>query len=57
VTFAAEAVGGILLVLGVQTRWVVLALSPHCSVRSSGCTPAMAGFSPRQMAGGNIPPS
>ena len=28
VTFAAEAVGGILLVLGVQTRWVVLALSP-----------------------------
>jgi putative oxidoreductase len=28
VTFAAEAVGGVLLVLGVQTRWVVLALSP-----------------------------
>jgi putative oxidoreductase len=28
VTFAAEAVGGILLVLGMQTRWVVLALSP-----------------------------
>jgi putative oxidoreductase len=28
VTFAAEAVGGGLLVLGVQTRWVVLALSP-----------------------------
>jgi putative oxidoreductase len=28
VTFAAEVVGGLLLVLGVQTRWVVLALSP-----------------------------
>jgi putative oxidoreductase len=28
VTFAAEAVGGVLLILGVQTRWVVLALSP-----------------------------
>jgi putative oxidoreductase len=28
VTFAAEAVGGLLLVLGVQTRWVVAALSP-----------------------------
>src|SRR5262249_1546097 len=27
-TFAAEAIGGILLVLGVQTRWVALALSP-----------------------------
>jgi len=27
-TFAAEAVGGALLVLGVQTRWVALALSP-----------------------------
>lgn len=28
VTFAAEAIGGALLVLGVQTRWVVVALSP-----------------------------
>jgi putative oxidoreductase len=28
VTFAAEAAGGVLLILGVQTRWVVLALSP-----------------------------
>ena len=28
VTFAAEAVGGVLLVLGVQTRWVALALMP-----------------------------
>lgn len=28
VTFACEAVGGTLLVLGVQTRWVALALSP-----------------------------
>jgi putative oxidoreductase len=27
-TFLAEAVGGVLLVLGVQTRWVALALSP-----------------------------
>lgn len=26
--FAAEAVGGILLVLGVQSRWVALALTP-----------------------------
>jgi putative oxidoreductase len=26
--FAAEAVGGLLLVLGVQTRWVALALAP-----------------------------
>ena len=28
VTFAGETVGGILLVLGVQARWVALALSP-----------------------------
>lgn len=28
VTFAAEVVGGVLLILGVRTRWVVLALSP-----------------------------
>lgn len=28
VTFAAEVVGGVLLILGVQTRWVVLALMP-----------------------------
>ena len=28
VTFAAEAVGGVLLLLGVKTRWVVLALMP-----------------------------
>lgn len=28
VTFAAEAVGGVLLILGVQTRWLVLALLP-----------------------------
>src|ERR1700676_2646592 len=28
VTFAAEAAGGVLLILGVQTRWVVLTLSP-----------------------------
>jgi putative oxidoreductase len=27
-TFVAEAAGGVLLVLGVQTRWVALALSP-----------------------------
>jgi putative oxidoreductase len=27
-TFVAEAVGGVLLILGVQTRWVALALSP-----------------------------
>jgi len=27
-TFAAEAVGGALLILGVQTRWVALALLP-----------------------------
>lgn len=27
-TFAAEAVGGVLLILGVQARWVALALSP-----------------------------
>jgi putative oxidoreductase len=27
-TFLAETVGGVLLVLGVQTRWVALALSP-----------------------------
>lgn len=26
--FAAEAVGGIMLVLGIQTRWVALALAP-----------------------------
>lgn len=28
VTFACEAVGGVLLVLGVQARWVAVALSP-----------------------------
>ena len=28
VTFAAEAVGGVLLIAGVKTRWVVLALMP-----------------------------
>jgi putative oxidoreductase len=28
VVFAAEAIGGILLVLGVQARWVALALTP-----------------------------
>jgi putative oxidoreductase len=28
VTFAAEAVGGVLLILGMQTRWVVLSLTP-----------------------------
>jgi len=28
VTFAAEALGGVLLILGVQTRWVAIALSP-----------------------------
>jgi putative oxidoreductase len=28
ITFAAELVGGVLLILGVQTRWVALALSP-----------------------------
>ena len=28
VTFLAEAIGGVLLILGVQTRWVVLALIP-----------------------------
>jgi putative oxidoreductase len=28
VTFAAEVVGGVLLILGVRTRWVVVALSP-----------------------------
>lgn len=27
-TFLAEAVGGILLILGIHTRWVALALSP-----------------------------
>lgn len=27
-TFAAEAAGGVLLILGVQTRWVALALTP-----------------------------
>jgi putative oxidoreductase len=28
VTFAAEAVGGVLLILGVQSRWISLALMP-----------------------------
>lgn len=27
-TFAAELAGGVLLILGVQTRWIALALSP-----------------------------
>jgi putative oxidoreductase len=27
-TFIVEAVGGVLLILGIQTRWVALALSP-----------------------------
>ena len=28
VTFTAEAVGGVLLILGIQARWVALALTP-----------------------------
>jgi putative oxidoreductase len=28
VTFVAEAVGGVLLILGIQSRWVSLALTP-----------------------------
>ena len=28
ITFGAELIGGVLLILGVQTRWVALALSP-----------------------------
>jgi putative oxidoreductase len=28
VTFAAEALGGSLLILGVQTRWIAIALTP-----------------------------
>ena len=28
VTFVAEAIGGVLLILGIRTRWVALALSP-----------------------------
>jgi putative oxidoreductase len=28
VTFAAEAIGGVLLILGIQTRWVAISLSP-----------------------------
>jgi putative oxidoreductase len=28
VTFAAEAIGGVLLILGIQSRWVALALMP-----------------------------
>jgi putative oxidoreductase len=27
-TFAAEAIGGVLLILGIKTRWVALALAP-----------------------------
>ncbi len=30
VTFYAEAIGGLMLVLGVHGRWVALALSPFC---------------------------
>jgi putative oxidoreductase len=33
VTFAAEVVGGAMLILGVQARWVALALSPICAPR------------------------
>ena len=35
-TFAAEAVGGALLILGVQTRWVALALLPVLLGRDLG---------------------
>jgi|SRR5579872_4861304 len=28
VTFGAEAIGGVLLILGIQSRWVALALTP-----------------------------
>ena len=40
VTFAAELVGGVLLILGVKTRWVVAALEPIML----GATWAHAGY-------------
>jgi putative oxidoreductase len=54
-TFVVEAVGGILLILGVQVRWV--ARSPSrlfCSARH-GLTLKMAGCSLPQMVAGNTP--
>ena len=52
-TFFAEAIGGVLLILGVQTRWVAAALLPISSARS-GRTPATAGCSAIRTAAGSI---
>ena len=35
-TIVAEALGGLLLILGIQTRWVALALSPRCNLGAFG---------------------
>lgn len=52
VVFTAEAVGGILLVLGVQARWVALMLAPWRE--RLGLTGAMDGCSDTRMADGSI---
>jgi putative oxidoreductase len=55
VTFVAEAVGGVLLIFGAQTRWVALALSPALLGAIIWVHAEMAGFSPHRKGAGSIP--
>jgi uncharacterized membrane protein YphA (DoxX/SURF4 family) len=52
-TVLAEAIGGILLILGVQTRWVALALSPIL-IGATWAHLETGGFSRRLTAVGSI---
>lgn len=54
VTFAAEAVGAVLLILRIQSRWVTLALLPALFWQSCGSTVQMAGSSPLPAVVGSI---
>lgn len=56
-TFAAEAIGGVLLVLSSQTRRVAIPTRPHSSEPSFGSVAPMAGHSLRQTAARRIPRS
>ena len=53
-TFLAEVVGGIFLILRIQTRWVALALSPIL-IGATWAHAGTDGFSRRPMAAGSIP--
>jgi putative oxidoreductase len=53
-TFAAEAVGGLLSIFGIQTRWVALALS-SILLGATWRMPETAGFLPRPIGGWEYP--